>query len=395
MQAGLKHLNNMKHNKYRSLLLFPFIAVTLLACKRDPITRSTLCSGTPASSHPKAAEYQAIINKYVQKGLPGISVSVIDQQGRWSSASGKADIARNVNMEPCHLGKIASITKMVLATLAMKLVEEGKLNLSDPLTKWLPKDVTENFDNAGRITLLYLLTHQTGLTDYYDDQRFFLEMINNPNKMWSARDLIKIIYGDKELFRPGTRASYSNTNTVLAAMMIEGSTGRSHAALMREKIFTPLRMTNTYYQGHDVLPEGIVAQGYVDLFKEDVLVNVSQYNFGYGNGSGGLVSNVFDMQTFIRALFAQKTILTQQSLDQMRQWYTEANTFQEFGIGLIKQGSAYGHGGGDLGYTSKLHWYPDKNASLAVFTNVGTSRDRRLTSIYYEFFFELESKLLD
>lgn len=103
----------------------------------------------------------------------------MDQQGQWSSAGGKADIARNIKMEPCHLGKIESITKMVLATLAMKLVEEGKLNLSDPLTKWLPKDVTDKFTNAGRITLLYLLTHQTGIKDLYDDQRFFLEMSNN------------------------------------------------------------------------------------------------------------------------------------------------------------------------------------------------------------------------
>lgn len=392
----------MKHKKLMRHLWLMLFVVTLNACKREPITPSTMCGGTPVTSHPKAAAFKAIMDKYIRKGLPGISVSIIDNQGQWTSAAGKADIARNINMEPCHLGRIASNTKMVVATLAMKLVEEGKLSLNDPLTRWLPSRITDKLANANAITLLYLLTHQTGLKDFEGDQRFFLDVTNNPAKRWTSEDLLKYVYNQPARFRPGAQAYYTNINTVLAAMMIEGATGRSHAALIREKILEPLRMNNTFYEGHDALPEGNLAQGYYDLIKDNVLENVTVYNIGYGTGAIGLVSNVQDMQLFIRALFLQKTILTQQSLDQMRQWYKDPTSILQYGIGLIRQpirsgpdDFVYGHGGADLGYTSEIDWYPEKSASLTMIVNVGIRYKASLRSTYYDFYYELANKIAE
>jgi D-alanyl-D-alanine carboxypeptidase len=249
---------------------------------------------------------------------------------------------------------------------------------------------------------LHLLTHQSGLKDYNGDQRFYLDVINNPNKRWTQQDLLRYVNDKPALFWPGARASYCNTNTVLVTMIIESATGKSHATLLREKIFTPLGMHSTYYQGHDALPPRRIAQGYFDLFQDDVLVNVSDYNFGYGNGAGGLVSNVQDMQVFIRALFVKKALLTQASLDRMQQGYRDRERPQEYGIGLIKQFIGfgpdvvvYGHGGGDIGYTAHVQWIPERNVSMAMFTNTGTGWGGSLGVVYYDFRSELLEAILN
>ncbi len=373
------------------------------SCKPDAVTPAAGCgSGAGSSNHPKAAAYQAVLDKYVRRGLPGISVSVKDSLGEWTGTAGKADIDSNIPMQPCHLARVASITKMCVATLALMLVEEGTLSLDDRLTAWLPSAVTDRLPNADRITLLHLLSHKTGLYNFISDDAFYLSIINDPNRTWTGPEILEFVYDKPAAFYPGTRAAYSNANTVLVSMIIERATGRKHSELLRERVFEPLGMKDTYYLGHDKLPANRVAQGYLNVYGDNTLNNVSNYNLGDGNGHVGLVSAVADMQLFINALFVQKTLLSQPSLDRMTQFSPSPSPDLQLGAGIFKEflnkgprGYGYGHNGGDLGYSADLYWLPEKKASLALIVNCGMDRSRILSTAYREFRIELADRIVE
>jgi D-alanyl-D-alanine carboxypeptidase len=390
-------------SKLYTILLLLCLVFIAGSCKPDAITPGSICGPNHVpSNHPRAAAYQAVLDKYVAKGLPGISVSIQDHAGVWTGSAGMADIANNVAMEPCHISKAASITKMCVATLSMMLVEDNILSLDDKMTKWLPAEVTRGLPGADQITLFHLLSHRTGLYDVIKDNGFYLSVLNDPNRVWTQRELLEFVYNKPSEFSPGDSASYSNTNTLLASMIIESATGRSHADLLRERIFRPLGMNDTYYQGHDPLPGGRVAQGYFDLYNNNTIINISNYNTGSGNGYGGLFSTVGDLQVFINALFVNKTLLSEESVQRMLTFSPIVETGKLLGTGLMKDfldkgpaGYAYGHRGRDLGYSADLFWFEEKKTTMALLVNYGTDANSSLRPVFQAFRSELADRIVE
>ena len=377
------------------LLLIPFAAALLLpaSCKKAPIGHTEKCTWTPGPAHPKAADFQAILDEYTRRGLPGIIALVRDADGVWVSSAGKADIAEDVDMAPCTVSKAASLTKTFVATLALKLVEEGKFSLDDPLTKWLPAEVLNEVKNAHDCTVRQLMNHTTGIADVIDDNSFYLSVLNNPDNEWTEAELVKFVYGDAPEFAAGQGISYSNTNYLLLAMVIEAATGREQGDLMREKIIEPLGLQNTFYYWHDPVP-GITAQGYFDLYNNGTLLNVTNYNTGSGNGYGGMYANIFDLQAFIEALVREKRVLSTPMLAQMLTFTEEeGDSNRGNGLGIFKDfldradagGYAYGHRGRDLGYTADMYFFPEKDRTMVYLINYGTDAKSELRQVFYDF----------
>lgn len=375
-----------------TLLSFLAALLTPFSCQKADIGHSQPCTWTPGPSHPKAAAFQAVLDEYTRKGLPGITALIRDGQGLWVGAAGQADISEQVDMAPCTVSKAASLTKTFVGTLALKLVSEGKFSLDDPLSKWLPAKVIDQVNNAGSCTVRQLMNHTTGIADVIDDNNFYLSVLNDPAREWTEAELIEFVYGDAPGFAPGQGISYSNTNFLLLAMVIEAATGRDHADLMREKILQPLQLSNTFYYWHDPVP-GSVAQGYFDLYNNGTLLNVTNYNTGSGNGYGGMYSNVFDLQTFIEALVREKRVLTPDMLAQMLTFTDQEGTSNRAnGLGIFKDflernpdEYAYGHRGRDLGYTADMYWFPEKDYTMVYLVNYGTDAKSSLRQVFYDF----------
>lgn len=368
-----------------ALLLWP-------SCQKVEIGHSETSTYTPGAQHPKAALYQSILDTYTARGLPGISCLIRDKDGLWAGASGKADIGKNVDMEPCTVSKAASVTKTFIAVLTLKLIEEGKFGLDDPLTKWLPEKTLRELKNANQCTVRQLLNHTSGIADVIEDNGFYLAVLNNPAKKWEPEELLEFVYGDDPFFAPGAGVSYSNTNYLLLSMIIEKATGREHSELLREKVLQPLGLDQSFYYWHDPLP-GNVAQGYFDLYNNQTIVNVTNFNTGSGNGYGGLYSNVFDMQTFIEALVREKTLLQPATLEQMLTFGPEeGTTHKSLGLGIFKDflerapdQFAYGHRGRDLGYTADMFWFPNQDVTMTYLINYGTDAKSELRQSFYDF----------
>lgn len=375
--------------KYIHLILLLILAGS---CKDKAIKPSLDCSAYGNyGSHPKAGVFTALLDKYSKKGIPGISLLVKDASGTWAGASGMADIKENISMQPCHVSKVASITKIFMATLTFKLAEEGVLNIDEKISSYLPSEIISNIKNADQVTLRHLLSHNSGTYDVISDNGFYLGVLNNPNKNWTSKELLNYVENKPAAFAPGEGPGYSNTNTLLVALVIDHVTKRPHAQLLKEKIIDPLGLKDTYYYYHNPLPEGRIAQGYFDLYNNGSIVNLSNYNTGSGNGYTGLYTTVFDMYTFIDALLVQESILSSNSLNQMKDFNPKEETGKLLGAGLFKDfihhpsnEFAIGHRGRDLAYSADLFYFPNKNQVLSLIVNYGTDADSRLRPAFYE-----------
>jgi D-alanyl-D-alanine carboxypeptidase len=378
----------------KKYIIIPAIAILasgFQACEKE-IGHTSDCSSTIALNHPRGDAYQAVLDQYTGNGLPGISALVRDQYGVWTGASGLADISQGIPMSSCTVSKAASITKTFIGALTLKLAEEGKLDLDDPLSKWIPAKHLDPVRNARESTLRMCLNHTTGISDVISDNGFYLSLLNNPDKKWKPEELLEFVYGDEPEYAPGTDASYSNTNFVYLAMAVEAATGRDHGVVLREKILAPLGLNDTRYYWHDNLPPN-TAQGYFDLHNNGTILNVTNYNTGSGNGYGGLYSTVFDLQTFIEALVREKRVLSQGYLSQMLTFTDSVETYSRAnGLGIFRDflerapdEYAYGHRGRDLGYTADMYWFPEKDITMVYLINYGTDADSDLKKQFRAF----------
>lgn len=381
------------------LILLFFISI-LPACEKNiDTTGEHACENPfPGATHPKRQQLEDLMQKYVKKGLPGMSVLLEDSAGAWAGAAGFADIENNVKFQPCQVSKGASITKMLMGTLTFKLQEEGKLNINDSVSKYIDNAILKKISNAEGKTIKQLMNHTTGIFDLITSSGFYLAVINNPNKDWKQEELLEFVYGVEgyELNNPYP-AHYSSTNTLLLSMCIEKATGEKHEELLREKILDPVGMVNTFYQGREAIPT-TAAQGYFDLHNNGQLVNVSNLVTGSGNGYGGIYSNVFDMRRFIRSLLVEKTILSAASLSQMQEFVQEDTDFFT-GNGIIrkftgKSDAGIGHTGRDLGYSADLFYFPGRNITMVFFVNYGTDGESALKPVFREFESELTDMVL-
>ncbi len=377
--------------KYLLIPAFAFLAFVFPACEKE-IGHSSDCTSTNTPDHPRSAEYQAILDQYTERGLPGITALVRDKYGVWTGASGLSDISQEIPMRSCTVSKAASITKTFIGALVLKLAEEGRLNLDDPLSKWIDVKYLDPVRNARQSTLRMCLNHTTGISDVISDNGFYLALLNNPDKKWKPEELLEFVYGDEPEYAPGTDASYSNTNFIYLAMAIEAATGRDQGVMLREKILAPLGLNDTRYYWHDDLPVN-TAQGYFDLHNNGTILNVTNYNTGSGNGYGGVYSTVFDLQTFIEALVREKSVLSQEYLNQMLTFTDSVETYSRAnGLGIFRDflerapdEYAYGHRGRDLGYTADMYWFPEKDITMVYLINYGTDAESGLKKQFRSF----------
>jgi D-alanyl-D-alanine carboxypeptidase len=287
-----------------------------------------------------AAELQQILDAIVADGsIPGAVLAVhIPGQEPWSGASGLADRERRLPMQPDTRVRIASISKVFTAVVVLQLVEEGRIALDAPMTTWLP-DLVPNGD---AITVRQLLNHTTGLYDFVEDRRFINRGYQNPSRIWQPRELVAYAAKFRPAFAPGAAGAwdYSSTNYVILGMIVEQVTGHTLGQEMRSRIFTPLKLENSFFAPEDVV-RGQQAHGY--------LHNVDQTNISLSIAfaTANIVSTVSDVQRFAQAL-AGGELLQPATLDLMYQFVNGKGQYNmpelAYGEGIMRNRLAVGPG---------------------------------------------------
>jgi len=278
-------------------------------------------------------EMQSIVSELVESD-PSIrncvfAVAKGDGSFVWSGAAG---IARQMGKVPMTADTpifIASVTKLFTATAIMLLYERGALSLDDPMAKFLPKElirginVYEGKDYSREIVIAQLLSHRSGIADYYTerakDGRGLAQWIrDDPQRAWSVDQTIARARDDLQPHSPpGTDTFYSDTNFQLLGKVIEAVTGKPLEAVYEDFFFRPLGLERTSLIGH---PRNQLAANIpADVFHGDMNITQSRFNEAYW-ADGGLVSTPRDMIAFLRAL-NEGRIIRRDTLELMHQWH--------------------------------------------------------------------------
>jgi CubicO group peptidase (beta-lactamase class C family) len=230
-----------------------------------------------------------------QQGLPGMTIA-LGKNGTmlYVKAYGVSNVAAHLTTQTNTIFEIGSITKQFTAALIMKLQEQGKLQVDDPLDAYLP---AYNFPSA--ITLRMLLTHTSGLADYTTFSAYPGWATNGV----SEATLLTAVSQVPLLFQPGTQWSYSNSNYFALGAVIEKITGQSYEANLDQYIIQPLGLTSTYYS---LPPSSQSAIGYT--MSATGLVPALIVDRSAPFAAGALSSDVNDLAAWDSALISGKVV---------------------------------------------------------------------------------------
>ena len=325
---------------------------TILACLAAVAIAATSAAAEPAARNVDSpAGLQHDLDALVAAGAPGAILFVRDGDHTTRLAAGLGDLARKTPMRAENHFKIASLTKTFTATVLLQLVSEGKLSLDDSVQQRLPGVVP----NGSKITIRQLLNHTSGLYDFENDPRYLKPYLaGNFAHYWSPRQLVEFGVSHKPLFAPGRGYSYSNTNYVVAQLIIERVTGRTIGAEFERRIFAPLHLRQTSYPTKPGLPSPY-AHGYM-LLGQPPLTDVTGLSPSMAPGSGGIVSTTDDLADFYRALLSGR-LLEPAQMREMKSIVSErtgkpvtAGPGMGLGIGRTPVCGAWGHSGELPGY---------------------------------------------
>lgn len=309
--------------------------------------------------------------------VPGMTVGIV-KNGKLVSqrAYGLSDLDLDVKTTTQDLFQIGSITKQFTAFAAMILVQEGKLGLDDPISKYVP-EAPESWKNIKIRNLLYqnsglkdyAFVPGIGLADEYGRDKWIAEMVKLPLD-----------------FEPGVAWAYSNSNYALMGWVIEKAGGQPYTEFVTEHVFKPLGMNHTRYDNGD---EVIAHRAHGYFFAENQFVRARPVGMSISS-DGSIISNLEDMAKWDDAL-RQHKILNADSYNLI--WAPgrlNSGRSRLYGMGwnLTTPGSpAYvGHGGNSIGYSAGFARYTDAGLSVIVLCNLypigGEPTARKIAELY-------------
>ncbi|MFD7664029.1 serine hydrolase domain-containing protein [Streptomyces sp. NPDC059788] len=242
--------------------------------------------------------------------LPGVAALARDEDGAWNGAAGAADLDTGRKRSPADHFRAASITKTFLATVILQLEAEGRLRLDDTVDRWLPGVIHGNGNDGGRITLRNLLQQTSGLFNFGDDpgiKGFYVGagFLRHRYDTFAPEDVLSAALRHRPLFAPGKGWSYSNTNYLVAGMIIKEVTGHSYRHEIERRILRPLKLGETSFPGTAPTPPAPRPVAYSTLYVQDphaAVHDATDYNTTMWAGSADLVSTTGDIARFLTAL---------------------------------------------------------------------------------------------
>jgi D-alanyl-D-alanine carboxypeptidase len=343
------------------------------------------------------SELRADLEAYLQaRGAPehvsaaGLSVSLPDRGSSVDVSAGTMTFGGSQPLRPSSVWQIGSNTKAFTSVLLLQLEAEHRLSIDDPLGRWLPQ-----YPQWGDVTIQRLLNMTSGIPDYDEQPALWADYVADPQTNFSAERLVNYVVG-----APATSGySYSNTNYVLAEMIIERVTGNSYRHELYARIFEPLGLRDTYYRPHlypasvtDREPAGYFFNNQMPEYSWAVGRDVSRHTLSWARGAGGIISTTSDMTRWERALYSGHLLPAEQqaeltSLVSMQTGQPIEQTSPTdpggFGLGVAqatteKFGTFWFYEGGTLGFRTLHVYLPESGVIMAMGLNSAPADDQIL-----------------
>ncbi len=292
--------------------------------------------------------------------LIGASAAVISPEGELNTVTiGHGDAYRRETLSADHRYRIASVSKLVTATLIMKLVEEGHFSLDDHLQDHLQ---VPGLPNSAEITIRQLLSHTAGVVDHLNHPSFYRG--NWKYRRWSESDIYRFAAVRRARFKPGESYAYSNTGYYLLGELAEKVTGKTLGEAYDHYIFTPAGLKNTLYDDFSHRRKRI----------EKLAENRRAYEYHQSavGAAGAIISTPSDMARFGHALYTGQ-LVSEASLEEMKKDVGFEKGGDHYGLGM-RMWDDYGiqhigHTGSLMGYRSILMYLPEYEVTLAIATH--------------------------
>ena len=320
-----------------------------------------------AAQSPDARGLTAAMDEMLAKEFkpnePGAAVIVVkDGKVVFRKGYGMANMEFGIPIEPDMIFRIGSVTKQFTAVATLMLAEQGKLSLTDEITKFLPDYPTQ----GRKITVEHLLTHTSGIVSYTGIPEWRPQM----RKDVSLDEMIAVFKDKPMEFAPGERWNYNNSGYVLLGAVIEKASGMKYGEFIEKNIFAPLEMKRSFYDSTSrIIPRR--AAGYSK--SKDGFVNAEYLSMSWPHAAGSLISTVDDLALWDAALYTNK-IVKQESLK--RAWKAfplndgrPAKYGYGWGLSTMEGHPVISHGGGINGFTCDSIRLPDDRVYVAILTN--------------------------
>lgn len=324
-----------------------------------------------------------IFDKMSKTHLPGLSIALVkDGELVYSRGFSFRDLECGLRATPETLYGIGSVTKSFTALSIMQLVEEGKLSLNDPVSKYAPLDLKFGEEP---VRIWHLLSHSSGIPALAYAEAYIRHVTGADGKWMpiaSSQDLFNFMKDAKKwaLTKPGERWFYLNEGYVTLGYIIEKLSGMGYTEYVKKKIIEPLKMSRSFFKKEDVDADRDVATPYIITRDRECKKSLVPYGIG---ADGGLISNVLDLAHYVnmyinRGKYDGESLVSIEHVEEMEKPRIKlpAQTFggEAYGYGLMTIPNFFGnklvgHGGSVLVYTAYMGYIPDKKIGIAVLAN--------------------------
>ncbi|WP_234334248.1 serine hydrolase domain-containing protein [Streptomyces sp. NRRL B-1347] len=313
-------------------------------------------TGSAAEETGKHDATQRALDALERAGMPGVAAEVSGPRGKWFGSAGYADTATKRKRTAADHLRAGSNTKSFISVVLLQLEAEGRLSLDDSVERWLPGVLKGNGYDGTKVTVRQLLNHTSGVHDMVSTPEW-REYMNGPGflahryETWTPQRIVGLALKYKPDFEPGTSWNYSNTNFVLAGMIIEKVTGNTYAREAERRIVKRLKLRETTFPGTDPKMPAPYAIGYSKLYAANPgpeVYDATEYNPAWSGATGEIISTTGDLNRYYSALIKGELLPAAQQKELLDT--VKTGTFFDYGMGLIVRTlscgvKVYGHDG--------------------------------------------------
>jgi D-alanyl-D-alanine carboxypeptidase len=328
--------------------------------------------------------------------VPGAAMMLRTTQGDVNLTYGVTSAGGSTPVSLDDHIRIGSVTKTWTGTVILQLVQEGKLKLEDPVSKY-----RSDVPNGDNITIEQLLTMRSGIYNYSESYELSKALDITPQRVWTPEQLVAIALPLPSYFGPGEGFHYSNTNTVLLGLVAEKLDGKGFGQIVRDRILGPLGLKQTSFPASDSsdlpkpfsrgymymdnlltlsttrLPADLIAKARDGSLKPNDYTNANP-SWTWAAGQG--ISTAGDLMTLAEGLTDGKLLnpdLQKKRMESLAPIDPANPDAARYGMALAQFGPLYGHTGELPGYNTFMGRDPQNSVTLVVWTNLAPAPDGR------------------
>jgi CubicO group peptidase (beta-lactamase class C family) len=333
-----------------------------------------LANAQQIDSKEMSTKFDQLLSEQFKTNETGATALVAKNgQVLYKKAFGMADLELNIPMQADNVFRIGSITKQFTAVSILQLMEKGKLNLQDEITKFIPDYPTQGY----KITIEHLLTHTSGIKSYTGMRDYMSRMTID----MKPSEMIDHFKNEPIEFTPGTKWNYSNSGYFLLGYIIEKVSGKTYEEYLEENIFRPLGMANSCYGSESKLIKnrvGTYSRG------DNGFENARPLSMTQPYSAGSIQSNVEDLYKWNQAVNSYKLVKKESIAKAFTNYKLSDGKETGYGygwsFGSIQGSPSIEHGGGINGTLTMAMYLPEEDVFVAVFSNCDCNRPEDITA---------------